>query len=212
MALIVTTNSQHTSQTASKSRTVIASNSLGGSASSVSSDKLANMSRIDICGKKCTKCVVEKPLADFPTWKYGRTGYASWCRVCTNASIREWYYRNKEKRNKQQAEWHARNKEWRNAEALANYYASDRKAWHKRAKEWAEKNPERYREMMRNADNRRRARKLGAAGRWTEADVRQRFSQQKGRCAVCRTSLGKSFHRDHIVALAAGGSNDKSNL
>jgi 5-methylcytosine-specific restriction endonuclease McrA len=35
---------------------------------------------------------------------------------------------------------------------------------------------------------------------------------QKGRCAVCREALSKSFHRDHRIALANGGSNDKSNL
>jgi 5-methylcytosine-specific restriction endonuclease McrA len=38
------------------------------------------------------------------------------------------------------------------------------------------------------------------------------FQVQRGRCAICGQRLGKRTHIDHIVPLALGGSNARSNL
>lgn len=124
---------------------------------------------------------------------------------------KEWYGRNKERLKAVRREWYLKNKPEHNARSRASYYANP-DLWHQRAKAWAEKNPERWREMMRRNDNKRRAIKAGACGVWTAEDVKKRFAQQRGMCAVCRAKLNKSFHRDHIVALSCGGSNEPSNL
>ena len=67
-------------------------------------------------------------------------------------------------------------------------------------------------EKGRDAGIRRRARVVGAEGHFTEAQVRDLWKKQRGRCAWCTAKLGDNFHRDHRKALANGGSNDISNI
>lgn len=58
----------------------------------------------------------------------------------------------------------------------------------------------------------RRARKRQATGSHTAADIAQLFRLQIGKCACCKTSIEEKYHVDHIIPLAAGGSNDRMNL
>jgi 5-methylcytosine-specific restriction endonuclease McrA len=58
----------------------------------------------------------------------------------------------------------------------------------------------------------RRARMRCAAGSFSKQDVANLMMLQKGRCPVCRCSLGRSYHVDHVQPLAAGGTNHKENL
>lgn len=60
--------------------------------------------------------------------------------------------------------------------------------------------------------HRRRALKLSAGGTFTEADIRRIYDAQRGRCACCTNKLGRSFHRDHKIPLARGGSNSADNI
>lgn len=60
--------------------------------------------------------------------------------------------------------------------------------------------------------HRRRSRALEAGGSWTTDQIDALFKKQRGRCACCREKLGTSYHRDHIVPLSLGGSNDISNI
>ncbi len=66
-------------------------------------------------------------------------------------------------------------------------------------------NPERVREFSR----RRKGRKTGRLPRGTVATI---FKNQRGRCAVCRTKLGSSYHTDHIMPLAKGGEHAALNI
>lgn len=59
---------------------------------------------------------------------------------------------------------------------------------------------------------RRRARELGAPGSYTKAQILTMFDAQNGQCVYCKTSLHNGYHKDHIKALARGGSNDISNI
>lgn len=73
---------------------------------------------------------------------------------------------------------------------------------------WAKKNP-----LKRSAKEAgRRARKRAVGGSHTEQDILDIYEMQRGRCAYCRIVLKSTFHVDHIVALAKGGSNDRRNL
>ena len=73
--------------------------------------------------------------------------------------------------------------------------------------------------------HRRRARKLGATGTFSAADVHARWEWQKGLCFYCSaklngekmprdensSSLGK-FHADHYIPLSKGGTNAADNI
>ncbi len=67
-------------------------------------------------------------------------------------------------------------------------------------------------EKSRAADNRRRARKQGAEGSYTEGDIKAQYTRQKGKCFWCGKRVGKDYHVDHVVPLSRGGSNWPENL
>jgi 5-methylcytosine-specific restriction endonuclease McrA len=58
----------------------------------------------------------------------------------------------------------------------------------------------------------RRAKILGAEGKYTAAEVKQLLARQKCLCAACKTSIKAGYHRDHVVPLALGGSNFIRNI
>lgn len=61
-----------------------------------------------------------------------------------------------------------------------------------------------------------RARKRGAAGSHTAAEVQNIFDSQRGLCANCEKKLfnsgKKKYHVDHIMPISKGGSDSKDNL
>ena len=63
--------------------------------------------------------------------------------------------------------------------------------------------PERKRTYTRN----RAARKKGAEGKHTKAEIAGLLTKQRGRCANCKTLLSGKYHADHIGPLAKGGTN-----
>jgi 5-methylcytosine-specific restriction endonuclease McrA len=81
---------------------------------------------------------------------------------------------------------------------------------------WRAANPDKYREGKRQRKNahkhRRRAQTKGANGRFTATCVKDILTQQRHKCAYCRTSIKKARHLDHIVPLALGGTNDRQNI
>lgn len=70
-------------------------------------------------------------------------------------------------------------------------------------KRWAA----RCRECRKGADSNHAAKRRGAEGRHTQADVGFLFARQGGRCAECGCSLWVGYHVDHVVPLARGGTN-----
>lgn len=101
----------------------------------------------------------------------------------------------------------------------AKYYQANRErfAEYRRRTRWME-NTRRKRQYQidplpvkaRNAA--RRARKRGAVGNYTPAQIRDLHAKQKGCCACCRVKLTSVYHRDHVVPIAAGGANDITNI
>ena len=108
----------------------------------------------------------------------------------------------------------ARVKAWRLArpdEARFNKqasYAANKEIVKQRVREWCAANPEATRSRGRNY----RARFKGAEGSHTGDNIKTLFIKQRGRCIYCNVKLGSSYHVDHIVPLARGGSNWPSNL
>lgn len=58
----------------------------------------------------------------------------------------------------------------------------------------------------------RRARIRAAPGRHDGADIERLLAAQHGRCWWCRKKTGSSYHVDHRIPIARGGTNDAGNL
>ncbi len=58
----------------------------------------------------------------------------------------------------------------------------------------------------------RRARVLGAEGKFTNDDIARLFGLQRGKCAYCSKSIRNGYHVDHVIPLARGGTNWIANI
>jgi|GEM_PF-3276433 len=68
-------------------------------------------------------------------------------------------------------------------------------------------------QSRRTVEHRRRANELGASGSHTTAEWRQRLEDFNHACAYCGKAVtGRQAHKDHIIALSRGGTNDAANL
>lgn len=104
-----------------------------------------------------------------------------------------------------------------NPEQQRTYYLSNRDAAKARARHHRENlkanDPDRYRAQRLSSRNNRRARIKGAGGSFTADDVLWLWDQQHGNCCFCLEPLDrKTFHVDHYVPVARGGSSNRGNL
>ncbi|WP_338928357.1 HNH endonuclease signature motif containing protein [Roseomonas mucosa] len=77
-----------------------------------------------------------------------------------------------------------------------------------RARRWAKENQDKVLQYSRI----KRARRRGAEGTHTAADIANLFAAQHGFCNNCACSIQGGYHVDHIMPLKLGGRNDVSNL
>lgn len=191
--------------------------------------------------KLCTKCKSEKEPSEFNKDASRKDGLHPYCRDCQHVQ-RQRYRANPEVKARESAYFKAyyadqKNKE-KHAARMADYFKRNRGAYAVRGDKWRAK-PENvakilaYRrkpesiavnkarqiawrkenpEAVKAKDQRRAARKRGASGFHTGHDIKQLFVLQRGKCACCRISIKSGYHVDHIMPLARGGSNDKTNL
>lgn len=187
--------------------------------------------------KVCTKCSLEKSVADFSRNKNKKDGLQGVCKSCErayNAAYRAanpekakaassaWVEANRERVRARQAAYyqanaarisardaaeHAANPDKENARSAAKYAADPSKAKGYSAA-WAKANPEARRAHTRN----RRAIKRNAEGIHTAADVRTLLTLQKCKCVVCKANIKYSYHVDHIQPLSRGGGNGKHDI
>jgi 5-methylcytosine-specific restriction endonuclease McrA len=145
------------------------------------------------------------------------------CRESVRARERARYYENRERILKRKADYHKENRE-KIIGYLNDYreenksdllrkkkedYWSRRDVYRERNQRWIKNNPDKVRELNRN----NRARRKGAEGTYTNADVDKLYRTQKGRCAACGDCLkAEGYHVDHIQPLILGGSNWPDNL
>lgn len=75
--------------------------------------------------KRCSKCGVEKSVADFYTDKRRRTGLFSACKFCHNILSRRWASINKDRKCETNRLWQLANSERRRAAFLRRYARTD---------------------------------------------------------------------------------------
>jgi hypothetical protein len=155
-----------------------------------------------------------------------KDGLDYWCKKCKHEYQSGYYSKNKESVRKQNAIWENNNKErskatskaWReaNREKMRKYqkkYVEANKekayaaitAWNEKnrerksrvAAEWRAANPELCRAYWHSYYGR----KMDAEGSHTAEEVAALFKFQKGRCSICRKSIKKKYHKDHIIPL-----------
>ena len=110
---------------------------------------------------------------------------------------------NRELALERQRRWFRKNKHhgW-------DYYAKNAERVKARRRQRYIENPDKFKVAARN----REAKKAGAEGSHTIAELRALLNKQRGKCAYCRKLIRTKRHADHIVALSEGGSNWISNI
>jgi 5-methylcytosine-specific restriction endonuclease McrA len=73
-----------------------------------------------------------------------------------------------------------------------------------------ENNPDKSREIKRQAQRLRRARKHAAGGVFTNFDWNEILGRYNHRCLSCGST--EDLQPDHVIPLSVGGTNDKSNI
>lgn len=139
----------------------------------------------------CSLCLIPKPAT---TEFFAMVSEYQWltrkCKDCLCEQARSWARQNWEQK-----------REYNSSAAV-----KQRKRRHR------EMNLERYREIARVGQNRRRALELGAEGAYDRKDIVEMFEQQHGLCCYCEVPLHESYHIEHIVPLSRGGSNSPENI
>lgn len=153
--------------------------------------------------KVCRKCGLLKPLCDFYAERRNRDGRMSYCKICERKCVREhptkkfrqrkYYEDNLEKIRNDHDQWRERNPGRLKALGRA----------------WAQANPERYREIHRLKQTRRRALKRGVLVVATPEQVKARWEYYGNRCWICRMA---AVATDHVKPIAKGGAHMACNL
>lgn len=193
----------------------------------------------DVPLKRCSRCQQEKPLTFeyFPRKKTMKNGFDPMCKVCRAAVMRAYYTANKSRLNESSRAYYRANRERLAGNARAYrernpqyqreyfrvYYAANRGYYAEKSRAYRIANKKRLAEMnlqyhranpniSRASHQRRKARKLGAEGTHTAADIQKQYKAQKGACYWCGSKVRGNYHVDHIVPLSRGGTNWPENI
>jgi hypothetical protein len=123
------------------------------------------------------------------------------------AAQKAYYQRNKEKIKLTCQQWRLRNKD-RIRDTLSRYAKNNREAILARKKKYYQEN--KWRHKAHSMNRKRRIRKQGT--KLSPDIVPKLMRLQKGLCPCCKEPLGKSYHIDHIMPIALGGSNTDNNV
>lgn len=118
-----------------------------------------------------------------------------------------WKAANPEKNKQKKQRNYQRNRDAKIARHRA-WRAANHDAAKASSKAWKQLHPAEHNVHKRNY----RARRRGNGGAHTVDQILDLLEKQRNRCAACRKNIKSSYHADHIVPLARGGSNDIGNI
>jgi len=139
--------------------------------------------------------------------RYLRGCRCSLCRAANAARQREWTRANPNRAS----EIAKKNYESHRDECIrraTEYIAAHQDEHRAYVRSHYRRNKERYSAYRQN----RRAAVAQASGTHTGEDILSQYAAQKKRCYWCGVRLGGTYHIDHVVPLARGGSNSRENL
>lgn len=155
--------------------------------------------------KTCSKCSLDLPLESFQRDARRLDGRRAECGECKNRALRAF-------RTANAAQVRARDRKRVRPDAAATlrrWRQANRESARRSVAKWRKANPW----FGRAKYHRREARKRATGGTLSAADIKLKLDLQGHRCAYCRAALRiVGSHTDHIVALANGGANDRSNI
>lgn len=142
----------------------------------------------------CSGCGETKPVSEFYADRSKSCGHSSKCKPCHNAEGRRAHHRNRPAR----------------LATIARYRAENADRIRAGVARWEAENPARVRELKRNREQVRRARKLAAFVE--NVDVRVVYERDGGICGICLEFVEmEDFHLDHVIPLARGGEHSYAN-
>lgn len=184
------------------------------------------MSKPSIPLRRCKKCGEEFPatIEFFHRKKDGLRYECKACRVVEGKLERELHHervRSRERRsyqaNKARHNEYSKNYRKDHIDKLhkydKQYYQSNKRRVNERNYRYKRLHPE----FSRIDNSKRRARIRQAGGSHTPADIKAQIKSQTDkrgvlRCWWCEQPIEKTYHLDHRIPLAKGGSNDARNL
>lgn len=157
--------------------------------------------------KTCSSCKETKPIFEFSKRSDRPCGIVAECKLCMKKRYQDWRKKNPDKRKQINDRWIQNNpdrprqlaKEWgdKNREQKRNNYSR-----------WARDN---IKYLRIKSLNRRLI--IKERGKLSTDIVIKLLKLQKGKCACCHSDITKStFHVDHIMPIALGGSNTDNNV
>lgn len=183
--------------------------------------------------RNCTQCLKEKTLSNFhfhPLGKFGRHPVCKACRAIEwkekrleHSGYKKTYYRkNRDRIKAKAAEWKEANREKHNANSRAyhhknkdivlakarKYREANKDSVSASIKLWKKRNPEALRDYFHT----RKAMLKKVGGRHTRFQILELLEKQLGLCSICGADIRVKRHRDHIVPISNGGSNDICNI
>lgn len=145
---------------------------------------------------RCKECANKNSAANYLLNKEKYLARSKAYRIANKEKMKDakkaYRQRNKQHHNAYNSEWRAKNLEIARALTAA----------------WDKANPEKRRAIANN----RRAAIAKSGGKHTASDLLELMKLQKHKCACCKVDITDSYHVDHIIPIASGGSNDKLNL
>ena len=115
----------------------------------------------------------------------------------------KWRNKNKERFLSKQREWRGNNPEYHTQWNAENFEKKK-----EQSRTWRKNNPDKVKVIT----HKRRALMCNAEGKFSKDDIHCIRQMQRNKCAICRTSVKKKYHVDHIIPLSRGGSNWPRNL
>ncbi len=172
----------------------------------------------------CKSCETVKPESEFYPPSKGNS--KSRCKICSRKRNTEYWsrpenrarmlqkgklYRSKEA-NKIRARERGRSPRYRAYQLIWMRRTAEVRNAKSREVYAVRKNSPDFRRKQRAAWHLRRAREKGNGGQFNGNDIAELLRAQRGKCAICRKRLQGKYEIDHIIPLARGGANRRSNL
>ena len=155
--------------------------------------------------KTCKKCGDEKPLNLYSRKLDTRDKLQPLCKECSKVNHSKWQKLNPEKMSVHSAAWRKSNPDKVSAYTSAWYKTNVEHVSHMNAA-WKKANPDKVKAQR----HRRRSRKTGAGGSYTQAEVNTLVVLCNWVCGYCGE---RSYqHLDHVVPVASGGSSSIDNM